>query len=187
LPANGWPLVAIVVALGPWVNGCHFHITYGTSRYPGTATYVVQRPGTGWQDAVATEVRLVDCDDGPTIEIGDACRLRGSWAEDDLQGIGGEAGTLAWHMGTVVIASGQSCTLPLSAGPTAMTLSTGVTHVRGARVVEVSLAGVVKGGPDAGHAATFSFTAPPAGPLVPSTCARSSPQDTTRQSTAGGS
>jgi len=38
-------------------------------------------------------------------------------------------------------------------GPTVMTLSTGVTHVRGARVVEVSLAGVVKGGPDFAEAA----------------------------------
>jgi len=138
---------------------------------PHAATYVAQAtPGSaGRQDVIRLTATLNDCPDHSSVKLvlEPGCVLCGTWSEiaGEHNGFGGGW----WHAGTVILAAGQTCSLALGTGRADLSTSTGVVKVSDSRVAEVSLAGAIVGGNDAGRVVAFSFTAAPAGP-VPTSC-----------------
>lgn len=170
-----WVGIAIATfGISSLSTACHHLVGPGTSRYAATATYVAQaRGGDGSHDVTAAEVRLVDCKrhatdrDDATLEVGDRCRLQGSWVGPPEMSMD-EA--TRWRVGTVVLAPAQLCWLDLSRGMVLLRVSTGVVRMSDARILDVALAGEVASGSDAGARATLNLTAAPSGPVVDSIC-----------------
>jgi hypothetical protein len=139
----------------------------GTSRFPATASYTAQatEAGPGSQDEVHVTAELTDCV-GPKLVLGPGCELAGTWSD------GAHVAMTAWsagfRSGTLTLAAGQTCVMPLGGGTAEdIAITRGVVRISEAHVADVSIAAEVASGSNKGRTVTFVFNAPAEGPPRP--------------------